>query len=239
MKKSLLSIGGVLFLAVALLVSSQAFLGEQAMASDDTKAGLVSVSGSGSISVKPDMGTISLGVETEDENANVAQEANKKQMTEVMAALKEAGISEEQIKTTQYSIYDRYNYIENKEPEKYYAVTNMVEVTILDLDKMGQVIDAVSKSGANQVSNIQFGISNEQEVYAEALKLAMKSAKTKADALLGTFNKQADVPSKVIENGYSVGVVRDVYESAMMKDSTPISTGALTVTAQITVEYDY
>lgn len=239
MKKNLLSMGGVLLMAVAVIFAAQGFFADEAMASDDTIPGLVSVSGSGSISVKPDMGTISIGVETEDKDANVAQEENSVKMAEVMAALKELNIADDQIKTTQFSIYDRYNYFDEKDPEKYYSVTNTIQVTVLDLDRMGEVIDAVSKSGANQISNIQFGITNEQEVYAEALKLAMGSAKTKADALLGTFNKSADIPTKIIESGYSVGVSRDTYESVMMKDSTPISTGSLTITANITVEYGY
>jgi len=239
MKKSILSLGALALLVVAVIFASQGFLSNEAMAEDAVNKGLVSVNGTGSITVKPDMGTITVGVETEDADASVAQAANKEKMDAVMAALEELGIAEDQIKTTQYSIYDRYNYFDDKDPVKYYSVTNSVQVTILDLDMVGQVIDAVTKAGANQVSNITFGISNEQEVYAEALKLAMASAKSKANAILGTFDKTASVPSKVVESGYSVGVMRDTFEMAMAKDSTPINPGTLTITANITAEYEY
>lgn len=239
MKKNLLSVTGVLLLVALVLFGSQSFLTGEAMASDEVKSGLVTVSGTGSISVKPDMGTITIGVETQDKDANKAQIENKENMLKVMETLEAMAIKEEDIKTIQFNIYDQYNYFENKEAEKYYVVTNLVKVTIHDLEKMGEVIDGVTKAGSNKISNIQFGISNEEEVYGQALKLAMTSAESKANALLSTFDKTASIPSKIIENGYSVGVVRESYDGVMLDKSTPINTGALTVTAQISVEYDY
>ena len=239
MKKNLLSVTGVLLLAALVLFGSQSFLAGEAMASEEVKSGLVTVSGTGSISVKPDMGTITIGVETQDKDANKAQVDNKEKMLKVMEALEAMAIKEDDIKTIQFNIYDQYNYFENKEAEKYYVVSNQVEVTVHNLDKMGEIIDGVTKAGSNQISNIQFGISNEDEVYGQALKLAMTSAKSKANALLSTFDKTANIPSKIVESGYSVGVVRESYDAVMLDKSTPINTGSLTVTAQISVEYDY
>ena len=69
----------------------------------------------------------------------------------------------------------------------------------------------------------------------------MSSAKAKANSLLSTFGKTADVPAKVTETSYYSGVARmdfslDMAESKM---STPVSTGELKVTANVSVEYNY
>lgn len=228
-----------LFLVAAALVMTPFFFNQDAQASNEESLGTVSVSGSGSISVKPDTGIISVGVETENPDASTAQEENKEKMNKVMKALEELNIAEENIKTIAYSLNERYNYYEDQTKEKYYVSSHILQVKINDIDKIGRVIDAVTKAGSNQISNIQFSISNEEEIYAQALELAMESAKTKADAILGTFGKVSTLPSKVTENGYSMGTYRQSYEAVMEDSSTPISAGELSIQAHVTVEYNY
>lgn len=169
----------------------------------------------------------------------MAQEENKEKMNRVMKALETLNIDQENIKTIGYSLYERYNYYDDQTKEKYYVSSHILQIKIVDIDQMGLVIDAVTKAGSNQISNIQFTISNEEEIYAQALELAMKSAKTKADAILGTFGKVSTLPSKVVESGYSMGTYRDTYEAVMKDSSTPISVGELSVQAHVTVEYTY
>jgi len=246
MKKSWMSVGIVALLVAVLLMGNLGGFSPEVMAETeavvaDAAVNVVSVSGVGSISVKPDIAFINVGVETQNADAGVAQKENATKMTAVMAALTKAGIEADDIKTVQYSIYDRYDYLEDGKDVKYYNVTNVVKVTVRDITKVGDVIDAASGAGSNQISSIQFGISNEDEVYQEALKAAMTSAKTKAESIMSTFGKTPGIPAKVTESSYYSGAVRMEYSTVAMdaKMSTPVSSGELTVTANVTVEYNY
>lgn len=232
---------GMVALLVATLLIGNIGLNNSVMADTETALNVVTVNGVGTVTVKPDIAYINVGVETQNADAGLAQSDNAKLMDAVVAAIKGAGIKEDDLTTIQYSIYDRQDYREDGYGDKYYQVTNMVKVTIRDIDQVGDIIDLASKAGANQVSSIQFGISNEDEVYQEALKLAMTSAKGKANAILSTFGKSADMPSRISETSYFSGVVRADYEMAYSdaKVATPISSGELSVTANVSVEYNY
>lgn len=237
----LLPAGLILLLVVALLVGNTGMFRQEAQAETEATVGLVSVNGAGSITVKPDIAYIQVGVETQDADAEVAQQENAKLMNEVMAALAKQQIAEDDIKTVQYNVYDRYDYIDGKQTNKTYQVTNTVKVTIRDIDAVGSVIDAVTLAGANSISSIEFGIADEDAVYQEALKLAMESAQKKADAILSTFGETAVKPSKVTETSYFSGVVRADYSMAKaeMAMDTPVSSGEMTINANVTVEYTY
>jgi len=238
--KKLLSLGIVAVLVAMLLVGTMSVTGEVSADSVE-QTNVVSVSGIGTVTVKPDIAYINVGVETQDKDAAVAQADNAEKMSAVMAALKKAGIKDEDITTLQYSIYDRYDYLENGTDVKYYNVTNTVKVTVRDINNVGDVIDAAANAGSNTISSIQFGISNEDELYQEALKLAMESAKQKATSIMSTFGKTPGIPARVSESSYYSGVVRMEMNAVMAdsKMSTPISTGELSVTANVSVEYNY
>lgn len=245
MKKIIMTGSAIALIIMILFVGNLGLFEKEVLGETEIADNIVSVNGVGSITVKPDIAYISIGVETENIDAAVAQEENAKNMTAVMDAIKASGIKEDDIKTINYSIYNRYNYFENGDKEKYYVVSNTVEVTIRDISKVGDLIDATAKVKANQISSIRFGISNEDEVYSEALKLAMESAKLKATSIMSTFGedgKEPGIPSRVSETSYFSGVVRSEYAmDASEKSSfqTPISSGELTITANVSVEYSY
>lgn len=238
--KKVFSLGFIAVMIAMLMVGAMNMTTEVSAAGAD-ETNTVTVNGVGTVTVKPDVAYINVGVETQDKDASVAQQDNAKKMAAVMAALKKAGIADKDIKTVSYNIYDRVDYKDGVQDQKYYVVTNMVKVTINDTSKVGDVIDAAASAGSNQISSIQFGIKNEDAVYAEALKLAMSSAKNKATAIMGTFGKTPGMPAKVMESSYFSGAVRMEMNAVMAdaKMSTPISTGELTITANVTVDYNY
>lgn len=206
---------------------------------------IVSVAGEGVILVKPDLAYINVGVQTRHEDASAAQEENKMKMTAVIEALKEAGIKEADLVTTNYNIYRTYDYnkpfMEGQEQPMFYQVDNSVRITIRDVDTVGDMIDVAFDAGANNIHNIQFDISNRAEYYDDALVLAMNNAKDKATAIMGTFGEKPDKPHRVVESMYtSAPYTNTYYEAADMKaSSTPVEAGELAIKANLTVEYSY
>lgn len=211
---------------------------------EGTDPRLVTVSGEGKIVVTPDLAYIDIGVQTKNPDAAIAQQENAKLMTVVINAIKATGVKAEDIQTTGYSLYQTYDYYAEKQSDPYYIANNTVNVKVKDITKVGQIIDSATKAGANTINSIRFTIEDDSQYYQEALKLAMADAKGKAQAVLGTFGKTAGLPYSVSEVSNGGGLFYDYYPNkgvaeAAMDASTPIESGEITITANVSVSYDY
>ena len=124
-------------------------------------------------------------------------------MDKLISNIKAAGIKEEDIKTTNYSIYPKYNYIRETGEQQIigYTVNNSVQVTIRDTSKVGEIIDLASESGLNITRGISFGLSNYDEYYREALKNAVENAKKKAETMAEAFGIELGIPVSSTESG--------------------------------------
>jgi uncharacterized protein len=166
----------------------------------------VSTSGLATTKVKPDKVTITAGVETNSTTAQGAASANADVMADVVSALKELGIAEEQIGTTNYSLYPVYAYKQNNgtavdmpcieiyptPPECQvsqeivgYKATNSatVELDVNGNVTAGSVIDTVVEAGANTVNGVSFFVSQEmqQEIRDSLIQDAIANARHRAD----------------------------------------------------------
>lgn len=216
----------------------------QAAAEDTAPKKTINVSGQSKVSVSPDFATIILGVVTEDKDAKTAQKANAASMEKVIASIKAAGISEDDIKTVNYSINPKYDY--NKETGASsivgYSVSNNVSVTVRNIDKTGSVIDAAADSGVNTSSSISFGISNYEDYYNTALKNAVLAAKKKAGTVADALGVKLKDPVTVNEGGgYNPLTNYAVYDMRAegLAAATPIQAGSIEITAYVSIVYEY
>lgn len=206
----------------------------------------IQVNGQGKIKVKPDMAVVNLGVKTEDKDAKKAQEENASKMDKVVKALQGLGIDSDDMKTQNYSIYPRYQYIEKTGENQLdrYEVNNTIAVTVRDISTVGKVIDTAVNEGVNLSNSIQFTTSKESAYYRQALEEAVKSAKGKADTIAKAIGVTIGNPKTVVEQSYGGETIR--YESVqntaklMAADTaTPIQSGELEITATVNVTYEY
>ena len=120
-----------------------------------------SLSAVGEVKVAPDMATINLGVNTDAATAGEALRANATKMTAVIAALKKGGLTDRDIQTSNLSINPQYVYEQNVPPRLTgYQVSNQVTVTVRDLSRLGQAVDATVNAGANSAGGISLGLSD-------------------------------------------------------------------------------
>ncbi|WIF94396.1 SIMPL domain-containing protein [Caminicella sporogenes] len=206
---------------------------------------LLTVYGIGTIKVKPDIAYVDVGVETFNENARKAQLSNADIMNKVVEELKKAGINKEDIKTNTFNIYKTVKYESKENRIEGYNVINIIKVTVRDVKKVGQIIDAANRAGANRISNIRFSVADEKNYYKKALKLAMQDASGKASAILDTFGAKADKPYSITEDSYGGGAIyresTTTYSNDMLKSfaATPIEANELEITARVVVKYKY
>jgi uncharacterized protein len=201
---------------------------------------VLTVYGSGSIKLEPDVAYINLGVITQQRDLKTAQDNNSASLASVLTAIKGVGIKEDDIKTSGYNIYPQYD--RNSSPAKIegYEIRNELSITIKDIDSVGLVLDAATKAGANSAGSISFGSLKEEEAYSEALGLAFKSAKSKADALAAAAGMKVKTTISIFEglntSPAPLSRAATLYAADEMS-SVPIEAGLLTISADVTVVY--
>lgn len=244
LRNALISGGLVIVLALAFVTA----MPDRASAEDATQR-LISVSGEATVSVKPDMATLSLGVETTATTAQEAQRQNSAKMSAVVAALKDTGIAADDIQTSNFSLYPVYESQYDKSsmdpnPKQVlvgYRCNNTVAAKIRVIARVGTVIDLAVAAGATNVSGISFDIQNPEQYKNEVLASAVKNAKSKAEIMAGAAGVTI-TGIKAISDGYSaVESVRDVYGYGVkaMDSSTTIEPGSVTVRGSVRVDYTF
>jgi uncharacterized protein YggE len=144
----------------------------------------LNVSGIGVVYLTPDIVYINIGVNTQRENAAEAVAINKDQTSAVIQAIKDFGVAEKDIRTTNFSIWSNPQYDPMGQiTGTTYSVDNTVNVTVRDLDKLGDLLDAAIDAGANNIYSIQFDVEDKTEATKEARTQAVEDAKVEAQEL--------------------------------------------------------
>jgi hypothetical protein len=174
---------------VLLAASLVACTGVAAVPESPAAPRAITVVGEGTVSLEPDLATINVGAEARADTVSEAKAEVDAQMEAIAAALQEAGVEEKDIQTSHYSIYYEQEPMAVAPGESAprnrggYRVSNMVRVTVRDVDKAGEVLDAVVKAGANQVAGVNFTVSDESTWQSEARAKAMADARSRAQEL--------------------------------------------------------
>ncbi|GBC75398.1 26 kDa periplasmic immunogenic protein [archaeon HR06] len=201
------------------------------------KENILTVTGEGKISEKPDLVTINLGVLTEGKEAQEAVEKNSEKMNEVIKALKEF-LEDREIKTTYYSLYPKYYYQEGREPIIVgYVAQNNIRIETKKIDLAGKIIDLSVEKGVNQIQGIHFSFSEElkKDLKLKLIKMAVEDAKEKAQTLIDSLGvKILGIKSiQIVEEGVIIGE-RIVPQTSL---STPIQPGEETLSLRVTIEF--
>ena len=202
----------------------------------------ISVTGSGVAYGKPDIAIAQIGVQTRDENPGRAVSENTEKMNAVIAALKELGVEEKDIQTSNFSVYAQQNYDTNGAPTDYtYVADNTVSVTIRNLSKVGDALGRAVAAGANSIYGVSFTVSDQSALEAEARDKAMADAKARAEQLAAAAGVTLDQPMNISEYSYGpapmAADVRSFGVGGGGAGPVPVSTGQIQVNLQVSVTY--
>ena len=210
----------------------------------------ISVSGSATVSSNPDSLVIVLGVESEAKTANDSLSQNSDSLNSVISALTNSGISEDEIQTSNFSIYPVYDGTYDSDGNWQqiltgYRVSNILSIQTENIDSAGDIIDAAVSSGANRVDNVSFQLSDEklQKISDGLIADAINDATQKAEkALVPLKQKIVGVKSVVIHDNvvpYYDSPMRasfDGFAESSMK-SAPIMSGDEEITTNVSVVF--
>jgi len=227
--------------SLALLLSPSAFAQATATPTLPADATLLQVSAHGETSRAPDLAQISAGVVTQNLDANAAMRANSQRMNAVIAALKQAGVAERDIQTSSINLEPQYKYAPNQRPTiTGYQVSNTVNVRLRDLAKIGDVLDALVRQGANQINGPTFTLDKPEAAMDAARTDAIKHAQARADLYAAATGLKVRRIVSISESGEAPSPPRPMM-MAMAKtadESTPVASGESTIGVDLNVVYE-
>jgi uncharacterized protein YggE len=200
----------------------------------------MNVSGTGRVSVVPDMATINIGVRTEADEVADALEGNTRQANAISKALQELGVAKEDIQTSNFNVYpsDRYNPMTGEVEGRYFVVENTVTVKVRDLASLGEVLSTVVDAGANNIYGINFSIEDREAAVAEARQLAIADAKAKAEAIAEAAGVElGELINISVYEGSTPTPYYDGKGGAYAESAVPIAAGTLTITIEASLTY--
>lgn len=204
----------------------------------------LSISAEGRVMRAPDIAIIRTGVKTEAETAAAALAQNSTAMNGVFRVLERANIAERDMQTSNFSLQPRYDYSSrpNGGPAKLigYTASNQLAVTVRDLDKLGETMDALVEAGGNTFSGLQFGLDDDRAAKDEARRIAMQSAIARAELYAGAAGYDLARVVTISESGgftpQPMAMARGA--SMDMAESTPIASGEVGYSVTVNVVFE-
>ncbi len=244
-------LGGLLIALVALLVVQKAH--DLSVAFKNSKpANTISVSGEGKVTSKPDLATINIGVLSQGSTAVDVKNQNNDKVNKITAFVKQQGIADADISTSQFSFYPQQTYPNNGGTPTItgYQGNQTVTVKVHGVDKdnsvLGKILDGAVNNGANEINGVNLTVENPKDLEQDARMKAIDDAKQKAQELA---NKAGLKLGKVVsisesQSGYP-GPISYTANALMgmggqdAKSIAPdIQTGSQDITETMTVTYE-
>ncbi|WP_246942941.1 SIMPL domain-containing protein [Bacillus pinisoli] len=204
---------------------------------------VLTVYGTGVLSIQPNEIKIALGVVTRNQELLPAQQENARITQNVIQSLRQLGVTEENIQTSDYRIQPLYEYKQGSQQFLGYEISNLLSITLGDVKQAGAIIDTAVKNGANRVGNLQFSLKDETLYYQQAIKKALRNAYTTAQTLTTTMGLTLHpTPIQIIEQPPSQPPIpyQTLFSIEQAGDtSTPIQPGQIDIEAKVEVKFYY
>ncbi len=210
----------------------------------------MSMSAEGRVTAKPDLAIVNVGVVTSAKTAKLAQDDNNKNINQVTDAVKKLGIKDEDITTSNFSVYPNYVYTSGKNVVDGYQANQTLTVKIHDIDKsndtLNKVLDVAVASGSNQLQGVSFGFNDPDSFKQQARTQALDKAKQKAQELASQAGLKLGKIVSISEDGggyptpmpYAVDSKMGMGGAVSNESLANIQTGSQDITATMTVIFE-
>ncbi|MCU4740883.1 SIMPL domain-containing protein [Halobacteria archaeon AArc-m2/3/4] len=209
----------------------------QGLAGDEY--GTIEVSASGRAETDPDRAIVHVGVEARGESADDVRSELVEGAESLRETFAELGIPEDDVQTANYRINERRQ-------ETGFEGVHAFRVTVDDVDRVGEIIDASVEAGADTVGRVNFTLQDEtrEALRDEALDDALANADEEADHIAGNREVEITATQSVSTTDVDVRPVRydaahEVADDGAAGQSTEIDSGPVTVSATVTVVYRF
>lgn len=210
-------------------------------AGNDATPRMLVVSGEGKVMAKPDQAQLSAGVVTQAKTAAAALAANNAAMNKVFATLKSLGIPDNKIQTSNFSVNPQYPPYSSSNPQPHniigYQVSNQVTVIVDDLGKLGSALDALVKSGVNELNGVSFGFAKPDALEDRARRAAIAQAIFKAKGMAQAAGVTLGPILSIQEGGSETPRPLPMAMKAMAAEAVAIAPGENTISVSVSITY--
>jgi uncharacterized protein len=201
----------------------------------------LNVQGSYSTKLSPDKVWMTLGVQTQDANAQYAEERNTEISNKIYSSLESLGLTSSDYKTESYYVNPTTNYYGKISG---YSVVHTIRVDTDKIELASEILDAAVAAGANLIYGVNFDLSENtrENAKAEALKKATESAKAKAEGIASGLDMKITGVKSVSDSSinYYPYIYRDFAASEVTEkgaESIITEPGTVEVSASVSVVY--
>lgn len=231
------AIGALIVAVAALSVRTGPVAGAPTIGAEPALHTLT-VSANGKVTVVPDVARVYLGVSLTRPTVKVARDAAASSMTDILAALKTLGIADADIQTTGLNLSTQYASGSSTRIVGY-AISEQVQVTVRDLDKAGDVVDAATAKGATDVNGISFEIADPATAENNARAAAVSAARASALAMASAGGVTLGAIVSISDASAATPIYYGAASAAPMPDvRTPVQPGTQDVSAAVTVVFE-
>jgi hypothetical protein len=205
----------------------------------------ITVSGEGKVSGEPDLALITVGVSTLRPSVAEARDAAATALTAVLDSMRANGVADDDLQTSQLSIYPEYDYDDGTQRLRGFRVSNTVTAKLRDIDRTSEVVDGAITAGGDEttIQGITFTIDNPESLRQQAREAAVADAKRKAETLAAASGVEVGEPINITESGGYQPPIPYAERAVGADDlqgapSTPIEPGELDVIINVSVTWE-
>lgn len=223
------------------------------------KDNVISVVGNAEIFAVPGIANITFSIQVEKETVDLAQEEATKRTNATLSFLEKQKIKDKDIKTTNYSVYPRYEYVQKKivcitypcprPPRervlKGYSVNQSISIKVRNISNIGTILAGIGKQKVTNISGPYFEVDNKEELKLKARKDAIKNARVQAKELASSLGvKLGDIVSFNEGNMRNIGIYKESFAiannstSAIPSSIPEIPIGENVIRSTVTVVYE-
>ena len=214
----------------------------------EPRVATMSLEGTATVKAEPDMASVTTGVTTSALTAREALDANNTAMANLLALIKNAGVADKDMQTSNFSVQPQYVYSDKTDSNGYrlppkivgYEVSNNLTVNLRDLDNLGLVLDQMVSAGSNTIGGIGFAVSDNTELRNQARRDAMQAALEKAALYAETAGVCLDRIVSIRENGGYFPEPNMMRDMVMVEKaaSVPVAGGEVGYSMTVSVEWE-
>lgn len=208
----------------------------------------ITVTGAGVVEVAPDTADITFGVYTQNESLEAAQDENSTRLETIMQAFLDAGIAQEDIATSNYSVrvINEYDRDGNLVGVQGYEVFSGLTVTIRDIAIVGTILDAAVGAGANEISSISFYVDDTDAAASQARTAAIENARAKAEEMaeaagvliVGVYSIEEVTAPEPTPVQYDIAAAESASASDEDIRAVPVSPGQTSITVEVQIVFE-
>jgi uncharacterized protein YggE len=202
----------------------------------------ISVSGVGRVKAEPDIANVSVGVTKQGKDAGEASQKAAKAMDAVIKSLLDLGIAENDMQTTSLNLNPTYDWDDNPPNIVGWEASNMVNITVRDIEAVGDVVDTATKAGATNVNGISFRVEDPTMAEAEARAAAVAAAESKAQQLAVAAGVNIIGVLTITESGgqqpQPIYLARSEASFDTAAASTPVLPGEVELSISVFMQYE-